>query len=174
MSPVVELVMHLSQRNFGASRKAAARSQYNMGRRTFNMGMISQSGGPQGPKKFANKVHHERQMSQHFQVPDQVTLRVQKNRTQTEKQMDENNSFEDENIGEFQNDEIYEEERVSNADNIKRFNTRISQRDYRPNPANLQLDSGEFKFGKSKSLHNHSIRFGQDSGRFQNVKSPAV
>ena len=40
----------------------------------------------------------------------------------------------------------------------------------------MQMDSGEFKFGKSKSMHNQSIRFGHDSGRFQNgksIKSPA-
>lgn len=36
------------------------------------------------------------------------------------------------------------------------------------------MDSGEFKFGKSKSMHNQSIRFGHDSARFQNVKSPAM
>ena len=40
----------------------------------------------------------------------------------------------------------------------------------------MQMDSGEFKFGKSKSMHNQSMRFGHDSGRFQNgksIKSPA-
>lgn len=37
-------------------------------------------------------------------------------------------------MGEFKNDEIYEEEKISNTDNIKKFNTRISHREYRPNP----------------------------------------